>query len=154
MLVIGIGNAYRSDDGVGLVAAQRLKNQRLRSFRVLEHSGEGTDLMDCWKGADTVILLDAVVSGAKPGTLHRWNATWRPLPAPSFRGSSHAFSLVAAVELARVLRRLPQHLIAYGVEGRDFRAGMGLSDEAEEAVSEVVERVLQEARQVSCGRNG
>jgi len=153
ILVIGIGNAYRSDDGVGLVAAQRLKNQRLRSFRVLEHSGEGTDLMDCWKGADTVILLDAAASGAKPGTLHRWNATWRPLPAPTFRGSSHAFSLVAAVELARVLGRLPQHLIVYGIEGRDFRAGTGLSSETEEAVSDLVRRVLQEVRQVLRGRN-
>ena len=153
ILVIGIGNAYRSDDGVGLVAAQRLKNQRLRSFRVLEHSGEGADLMNCWKGADTVILLDAVASGAKPGTLHRWNATRRPLPAPTFRGSSHAFSLVAAVELARVLGRLPQHLIVYGIEGRDFRAGTGLSSETKEAVSDLVRRVLQEVRQVLRGRN-
>jgi len=152
-LVIGIGNAYRSDDGAGLVAAQRLKNQRLKSFRALEHNGGGTDLMDCWKGADTVILLDAVLSGAKPGTLHRWNATRRPLPARTFRGSSHAFSLVAAVELARVLGRLPQHLIVYGVEGRDFRAGTGLSSETEEAVSDLVRRVLREVRQLSGGRN-
>jgi len=154
ILVIGIGNAYRSDDGVGLVAARRLKNQGSRSFRVLEHSGEGADLMNCWEGADAVILVDAVQSGSKPGTLHRWNASRRPLPARTFRGSSHAFSLVAAVELARVLRRLPQHLIVYGVEGRDFRAGTGLSFEAEEAVGDVVERVLREVRQVSCGRNG
>ena len=154
ILVIGIGNAYRSDDGVGLVAAQRLRDQASKSFRVLEHNGEGADLMECWEAADAVILLDAVQSGAKPGTLHRWNASRRPLPARTFRGSSHAFSLVAAVELARVLRPLPQHLIVYGVEGRDFRAGMGLSYEAEEAVSELVARVLKEVRQVSRGRNG
>ena len=154
ILVIGIGNAYRSDDGVGLVAARRLKNQRLRSFRVLEHNGEGADLMNCWEGADAAILLDAVQSGDRPGTLHRWNATRRPLPARAFRGSSHAFSVVAAVELARVLRRLPQHLIVYGVEGRDFRAGTGLSSETEEAVGDVVQRVLQEVRQISGGRKG
>jgi hydrogenase maturation protease len=121
---------------------------------VLEHNGEGADLMNCWEGADAVILLDAVQSGAEPGTLHRWNASRRPLPARTFHGSSHAFSLVAAVELARVLGRLPQHLVVYGVEGRDFRAGRGLSFEAEEAVSDVVQRVLREVRQVSCGRNG
>ena len=154
ILVIGIGNAYRGDDGVGLVAARRLKNQRSTSFRVLEHHGEGADLMTCWEGADAVILVDAVQSGAKPGTLHRWNAGRRPLPARTFRGSSHAFSLVAAVELARVLRRLPQRLIVYGVEGRDFRAGTGLSSETEEAVSDLVQRVLREVGQKSCGRMG
>jgi hydrogenase maturation protease len=153
ILVIGIGNAYRRDDGVGLVAARRLKNQRSRrSFRVLEHSGEGADLMDCWEGADAVILIDAVRSGAKPGTLHRWNAGRRPLPARTFRGSSHAFSLVAAVELARVLRRLPAHLIVYGVEGQDFRAGTELSSETEEAVSDLVQRVLREVGQISRSR--
>src|SRR5215831_3991205 len=110
ILVIGIGNAYRRDDAVGLVAARRLKNRGSRSFRVLEHHGEGTDLMNCWEGANAVILLDAVLSGSKPGTLHRWNAIRRPLPAAAFRGSSHALSLVAAVELARVLRRLPERL--------------------------------------------
>jgi hydrogenase maturation protease len=148
ILVIGIGNAYRRDDGVGLVAARRLANQRSRCFRVLEHSGEGADLMNCWEGADAVILLDAVLSGSKPGTIHRWNASRRPLPARTFRGSSHAFSLVAAVELARVLRRLPQRLIVYGVEGRDFRAGRELCPETEEAVSDLVQRVLGEVGRI------
>jgi len=41
ILVIGIGNAYRSDDGVGLVAAQRLRDQASKSFRVLEGGGRG-----------------------------------------------------------------------------------------------------------------
>jgi hydrogenase maturation protease len=148
ILVIGIGNAYRSDDGVGLVAARRLKNQGSRSFRVLEHSGEGADLMNCWEGVETVILIDAVRSDAKPGTLHRWNASRGSLPAQTFRGSSHAFSLVAAVELARVLRRLPQHLIVYGIEGRHFGAGTGLSSETEEAISDLVRRVLKEVAQI------
>ena len=36
----------------------------------------------------------------------------------------------------------PQRLIVYGVEGRDFRAGTGLSPETEEAISDLVPRVL------------
>jgi len=127
VLVIGIGNAYRRDDGAGLVVASRLRDQSSSSLRILEHNGEGTDLMNCWEGADAVILLDAVHSDAKPGTLHRWDAGLRPLPTRAFRGSSHAFSLAEAIEMARVLRRLPQRLIVYGVEGRDFKAGTGLS---------------------------
>lgn len=144
ILVIGIGNAYRSDDGVGLVAARRLKDRSLSSLRILEHNGEGTDLINCWEGADAVIVLDAVQSGAEPGTLHRWDAGLRPLPAMAFRGSSHAFSLAEAIEMARVLGRLPQRLIVYGVEARDFKAGTRPSSEVQAAVSHLVERVLQE----------
>jgi hydrogenase maturation protease len=147
-LVIGIGNAYRGDDGVGLVAARRLKDEGLTAFRVLEHHGGGTDLMDSWEGADAVILLDAVQSGAPPGTLHRWDAILQRLPVMAFRGSSHAFSLAEAVEMARVLGRLPKHLVVYGVEGRDFKAGTGLSSEVQGAVGHLVERVLREVQQL------
>ncbi len=149
VLVMGIGNAYRSDDGVGLLAVRRLKEQSSNSFGTLEHNGEGADLMNCWEGADAVIVLDAVRSSAKPGTLHRWDAGLRPLPAMAFRGSSHAFSLAEAIEMARVLGRLPQRLIVYGVEGREFSAGTRPSPEVQAAVSYLVERVLQEVQQLS-----
>ena len=154
-LVIGIGNGLRRDDGAGLMAARRLQagaarvSRRRHSaepFRVLEHSGEGVGLIDCWEGADAVILLDAVRSGAPPGTIHRWDARLRPLPAKAFRGSSHALGLAEAIELARALGRLPPYLVVYGIEGRDFEAGTALSPEVEAALGHCVARVLEEAR--------
>lgn len=151
VLVIGIGNAYRQDDGVGLVAARKLKNQRLCVFRVLEHHGEGADLMDSWEGVDTLILLDAVQSGAEAGSLHRWDASHQPLPAQAFLGSSHAFSLPQAIELARTLRKLPRRVIVYGVEGVSFESGTELSSEIEGAVERLIDRVLEEIRQPGAG---
>jgi Ni,Fe-hydrogenase maturation factor len=47
--------------------------------------------------------------------------------------------------MRKKLRRW-QHLLLYGVEGRDFKAGTGLSSEVEEAVSHLLERVLQEVQ--------
>jgi len=46
--------------------------------------------------------------------------------------------------LARALGRLPPRLIVYGVEGKAFEAGVGLSPEVKAAVQEVAERVLGE----------
>jgi len=149
ILLIGIGNKFRSDDGVGLEIAYRLKTLHLPGTTVVEETGEGGALMEAWKGADTVILFDAVCSGAMPGTLHRFDAHEQSIPIKFFRCSTHAFSIPEAIELARALHQLPARLIVYGIEGKNFAAGVGLSLEVEEAIQEVVERVLWEAQFLS-----
>jgi hydrogenase maturation protease len=141
-LIIGLGNQYRRDDAAGLVAARRLKEAAPAHVRVLEESGEGTALMESWQGADSVILIDALDSGAKPGTVRRLDAHREPIPTGFFHYSTHAFGVAEAIELARVLGQLPPRLIVYGIEGRTFEAGLGLSPEVEKAAQEVVERVL------------
>ena len=143
-LIIGLGNEYRRDDAVGLVVARRLREAAPESVLVLEETGEGASLLESWRDADTVILIDAVQSGAAPGTVHRLDACERPIAKEFFRFSTHAFGLAEAVELARALGRLPPRLVVYGVEGKSFEAGVGLSPEVEAAVGEVVERVLAE----------
>ena len=140
-LIIGIGNLYRRDDGVGIVVARRLAAERFDRTRVIEHSGEGAALMAAWQGAEHVIVVDAVQSGAPPGTIHRLEARAQPMPTRFFHYSTHAFSLAEAIELARALGQLPRRLIVYGVEGTDFTAGEGLSPEVAAAVDEVVHRL-------------
>ena len=138
ILVIGVGNAYRGDDAVGLVVAQRLKEQAIDHVSILEESGDGMTLMESWENADTVILVDAVYSGVKPGTLHRFDAHAQPIPVKFFHYSTHAFGVAEAVELSRTFNQLPPHLIIYGIEGKSFEAGAGLSLEVEEAARTVV----------------
>ncbi len=147
ILVIGIGNAYRSDDAAGLIAARRVREQVSECFSVIEHTGEGAALMELWKDAEPVIVIDAVRSGATPGTVSRFDAALCPLPASMFRDSTHAFGLAEAVELSRALKQLPSRLIIYGVEAQDFEAGTDLSPAIEFAMQTVVERVLQELPQ-------
>jgi hydrogenase maturation protease len=147
ILVIGIGNAYRSDDAAGLIAARRVREQMSERGSVIEHTGDGAALMELWKDADLVIVIDAVRSGAAPGTVSRFDAAPRPLPASMFRDSTHAFGLAEAVELSRALKQLPRRLIVYGVEAKNFEAGTNLSPAIEFALQAVVERVLQELSQ-------
>lgn len=144
VLVIGIGNAYRRDDSVGLVVARRLKERTQAPIKILEHGGEGADLMETWKDARTVILIDAAHSGAEPGTIHRIDCSLQPLPRSMFGDSTHAFSVAEAIELSRVLGRLPSQLIMFGVEGADYMLGTGLSLPVRRAVPQVVEAVLEE----------
>jgi hydrogenase maturation protease len=144
ILVVGVGNAYRSDDAVGLIVARRLQQEVGDLVTVREESGEGTTLIESWKGADTVILIDAVRSSAEPGALCRFDTRVQPLPATLFHHSTHAFGVAEAVELARALDQLPSHLVVYGIAGKTFTAGVGLSAEVEKAVEGLVERVRQE----------
>ena len=141
ILVIGVGNAYRGDDAVGLVVAQRLKEQALDHVSVLEESGDGVTLMESWQNADTVILVDAGCSDARVGTLHRFDtfdAHAQTIPATHFHYSTHAFGVVEAIELSRTLNQLPSRFIVYCIEGKCFAAGTGLSLEVEEAARTVV----------------
>ena len=69
VLVVGIGSEYRNDDSVGLVVAREIRKKLVLFGSVKEESGEGAALIEAWQGYETVILVDAISSGAKPGTI-------------------------------------------------------------------------------------
>ncbi len=144
ILVIGVGNEYRGDDGVGRRVARELSDRGSHTIAILEATGEGTALLESWNGADAVILVDAVQSGAPPGTIHRLDAQARPLPVGFLRTSTHAFGVVEAVELGRALNQLPRRLVIYGIEGKAFDPDTGLSREVALAARDVTERVLRD----------
>jgi len=151
VLVIGLGNIYRNDDGAGIIIARRLRRDAWSGVVVREENGGGAALMEAWKDAARVVLVDAVQSGAPPGTIHRLDANCGPIPSRFFHYSTHAFGLAEAVELARVLNQLPPRLILYGIEGKDFGAGEGLSPEVAAAMDELLSGLRQEIQ--SSGAN-
>ncbi len=144
IVVIGVGNEYRGDDGVGIVIARHLRAQLAPEIEVIEASGEGVSLMDAWRGATSVLLLDAAHSGAPPGTIHRFHADTQSIPSAFFNYSTHAFSVAEAIELARVLDELPPNLAVYGIEGSSFEPGVGLSPEVEGAVASLIAQIVRD----------
>lgn len=149
ILVVGVGNEYRSDDGVGLVVARFLRKVLNPTVTVLEETADGLALMAAWKDADLVIVIDAVDSGGQPGTVRRLDARLRSSVAGPSAPSTHAISLMEAIQLARALGELPPRLIVYGVQGKSFELGVGLSAEVAKAVPEVAKLVLQEVGRAS-----
>lgn len=139
-LVIGVGNRLRRDDGAGVAVAEALRKMGLPGVSVLTVEGECVGLVELWREADCVFVADAVRGGA-PGAIHTFDAARRPLPGEWFRASSHALGVGQAVELARALGRLPERLSVYGIAGKDFGDGEGLSAEVQAAIPVVVEAV-------------
>jgi hydrogenase maturation protease len=115
---------------------------------VFEEVGEPTALLDAFEGADALWVVDAVFSGAAPGTVHRLDAGARELPAELFRTSTHHLGLAEAVELARALGRLPPHVIVFGIEGASFEPGDSLTPAVEDGVAAVTRQVTEEV--VAC----
>lgn len=150
-LVIGLGSPDRGDDAVGQAVAAAVQDavdaQGLPGVRVLTHE-DPTGLIDLWADADVAVVVDAVRSGAAPGTLMVIDAGARAGTvadrawARTGRGGTHALGLAAVVELARALHRLPDHLVLVGVEGEGFDHGAPLSDAVAAAVPRAVRGVL------------
>jgi hydrogenase maturation protease len=142
--VIGIGNAWQGDDAAGLVVAQQLRDRAGEEITVLELEGEPVSLVEAFDGADEAVLVDAVRSGAEPGTVHRIDATDDPVPATLSAASTHTLGVGEAIELGRALGRLPRRIVLYGIEAESLAAGGELTPAVARAVDEVVERVLAE----------
>src|SRR5579859_6692999 len=85
ILIIGIGNEYRGDDAAGVAAARRIREAGLDGVAMIENNGDGAALIEAWKCADNVIVIDAVQSGAPPGAIHastRASSRFHASPSP------------------------------------------------------------------------
>ncbi len=142
--VIGVGRTVRGDDGAGPLVARALAAAPPDGVVVCECPGEFDALLDLFEGADAVVVVDAVCSGAPPGTLVRHDAIASPVPAPA-GPSSHGFGLAEAIEIGRALKRLPPVLVVHGVEAADVTPGAGLSPAVAAALPALVDAVRAEA---------
>jgi hydrogenase maturation protease len=125
-VVVGIGNAERGDDGVGLEVARLVEQLHLPEVHVTQVR-EPVQLLDEFLAADIVVVVDALSSGAPVGTIAVREVDDRPLPEWTGAGGTHAVGLGAVVELARAIGRLPTRLVIVGVEGAAFDAGADMS---------------------------
>ena len=144
-VVIGVGNRWRRDDAAGLEVVDALRGRVDDSVVddsvvFVESDGEPTRLLDAFALAPRVIMIDAVVTGGEPGTVHRF--TDEQLPDGMGIGqSSHLVQLYETIALGKLLDRLPNGLVLIGIEAIDFDNGEGLTDAVAAGVQAAVEAV-------------
>ena len=142
--VFGIGNPWRRDDAAGPVTARILRDMHLPGVEVREVSDGGTTILNAWGPSDRVFLIDAAVSGAPAGSIHRIDARAGAIPSDVFPCSTHALGAAEVAEFARALGRLPEVLVVYGVEGCDFEHGEGMTGEVAGACRKAAEEIRRE----------
>ena len=138
-LLIAVGNTFRRDDGAGPMVAEKLLGTPGLDILILP--GEGTELLEAWSGRNNVLVVDAMRSGKDAaGGIRRFDALAETLPKDAFPCLSHRFGLAEAVEMGKVLGRLPGSLTLFGIEAEDFGQGPGLTP----AVAAGVDRLAAE----------
>lgn len=143
MLLVGLGNRLRGDDGVGPEVARRVAAAGA-DVDVLVCDGDPAALLEAWQERKRVVVIDAL-AGRPPGEVVRLDVGEGDALVPEAAATSHALGLAEMVELGRRLKRMPCSLVVYGVAGSTFATGAALSPAVAAAVPEVSRRVLEEA---------
>ncbi|MGA7987574.1 MAG: hydrogenase maturation protease [Candidatus Dormiibacterota bacterium] len=148
VVVIGIGNRYRRDDGSALKVLEDLSGRVPDSTSLVESDGEPTHVIDSWDGAALAVIVETVRRGDAPGTVMAIEWDLRQSPPAPHRGEhgSHSLGIVEAIELGRAIERVPDRLRLVGIEPLDVGWGEGLSDPVARGVDGAARLVLDYLR--------
>ncbi len=153
--VIGIGNTMAGDDAIGPLIIKAMKANPLEDVELIEAGMLGLGILDFMKGADAVIVIDAVQSRQAPGTIHRlvipddlgllMQSAWN-----SGTTSTHGFGLGETLTLSHTLGTLPPTTLVYGIELDQTEMGTEVSSTVIEAIEAVVSAIEKDVEAYLC----
>jgi len=150
ILVCGVGNKLKRDDGLGPRIIEELENKVDQpGVDLADYGISGFKCALKLEGYQKVIFVDAIsLPGSAPGRLHRLKITkdklMRSPRLSDFSVSMHESDLERIMATAAVLNIYPDEVVIIGCEPADTAVGLGLSKPVEEAVPKVIDLVLQE----------
>ncbi len=119
--MVGVGSDIRADDGVGLHVVRELK-QRLtvENVDIIEVGTAGLSILDFVRGYDRLIFVDAIVSGAEPGTVHELRGA--DVARTSHLGPGHDADMPTVLALGEKLagEQMPDEVFVVAVEASDI----------------------------------
>ncbi len=151
-VVIGVGNEFRRDDGIGLAVLELLQAEVPASVRLVASDGEPSRLIEEWTGADLAVVVDALPPEAGPDAGSELAGEVRSIvldeiaAAPPATASSHGLGLGEAIGLGRALDRMPRRLVIHAVRAADCGYGTGLTPAVAAVAGTVAAAVLAELR--------
>jgi len=146
-IVVGLGNPILSDDRAGLAAAQILEQllQDQPDIDIVLETCGGLRLMELLVGYDRALILDAIVTGGEPGTVHYLDSA---AIASQRSASAHDVNLTTALMVGRQAgAHLPgDDAIHYiGIEAADIQTfGEQCTPAVSDAIPHAAERALRE----------
>jgi hydrogenase maturation protease len=153
VLVLGLGNLLLRDEGIGVHVAHELQKQDLpANVEVIDGGTAGMDVILSRQGLHKLVVVDAIRSGNKPGTVYktRLNAEERDELARLFGSdegsmiSLHQLGLINALAVAEKLNCLPREIVIIGVEPSQISPGLQLTEQVEQTVPKIINTVLEE----------
>ncbi|MGW3484357.1 hydrogenase maturation protease [Rhodococcus indonesiensis] len=142
-VVIGVGNEYRRDDGVGPAVARAVGRSR-PGWRVLISDGEPTAMLDAWAGTRLAVVVDATVGTGPPGAIRRHEIGDASLARRPRHAGSHSLGPAEAWALSRIRGVDPGRVVVYTLEVAEVGYGVGLTPATAAALPAVVRAVIDE----------
>lgn len=148
LAIIGCGNLNRSDDGVGVLVAQRLQAylqaHPMPEVQVFDCGTAGIDVMFQARGSDELMIIDASQTGSEPGVVYEVpGEELAKLPEPSY--NLHDFRWDHAIAAGQKIFQdsFPQKVTVYLIEAASLDFGWTLSPEVETAANKVYDIIQQ-----------
>ncbi len=156
ILIAGMGNVLRRDDGFGVEVARRLAARQEAwlaaehgHVKVIEVGIGGIHLaQELMAGYDLLVVVDAMERGSAPGTVHILEAQvsdlaeWPELDRQDFLADMHYATPSKALILAKALGCLPPQVFIVGCQPDNVSdLGIGLSAPVERATLVTIEEI-------------
>ena len=147
VLVAGVGNVLRRDDGFGVHVAQRLEREELPAgVRILDVGIGGIHLVqELFDETDALIVIDAVDVGRPPGTVTVVRPDVRNPQGPDDLADTHYANPDRALMLAKALGVLPASVWLVGCQPLDADS---LGEELTAPVAGGVDAAVAEVRRL------
>ena len=147
VLVLGIGNILLSDEGAGVKAVEELKNSYVGSdaLEIVDGGTMGVELLPYFENRSHILIIDAVKTGKKPGTIVRI------ADPPAYFGSKispHQIGLADVLGIAVMTNNMPKNITLFGIEPKQLSIGLTLSTEVARNLSRLVEMVVAELNKI------
>ncbi len=147
-LVVGIGSTILGDDGVGVHAARRLRERDLPEGVDVEEAGiAGLGLLDLALGYDRLIVIDAILTGAAPGTIHVLEGN--DVARAAHLGPAHEADLPGSLDIGRKLlgAAMPREVLVVAIEAADVTTfSESMNDDVEAAIPRALAQVEERLR--------
>lgn len=102
VLILGIGNTLRADDGLGVYIVQHMEETGVllpEGVELLDGGTAGFDLLGLIDGYDKIVIVDALKTNDRPGSVYRFT----PEHAVD-RRAQYSLHEVGIMEVIRTLR--------------------------------------------------
>lgn len=148
LALVTIGNALRSDDGIGQAVHGALPKSLLKEICYFDLGPYTYFLVDCLRGHSSAIIIDSTIEDHPPGTLTILDlqevvAANSPLKCEF----SHGFSLIDELRVGSWRGLLPGKILFVGVEA----ASTDWSDQLSDALAEKLPEVASEVERLIHG---